>query len=78
MNDPTEQFQKVQISNTEYLRLLIQTDPKHRDRLWCIQLEEHLTNMENHQGCWRLQQEREFLREVWSKVTSKNQKGKIK
>ena len=61
----------VQISSTEYLRLLLQQDQKYRNRMWCIQLEEHLTNMENHQGWIKLRPERELLRKVYEELMKK-------
>jgi hypothetical protein len=51
---------------------LIQQDPKYRDRMWCIQLEEHLTNMEDHQGSWRLGVERKLLNEVYENLQTKH------
>ena len=68
MRETYETPPSVHISSTEYLRLLIQQDPKYRDRMWCIQLEEHLTNMESHQGMLRLRLERELLRKVYENL----------
>ncbi len=72
MNTTNEHSTSVQILNTEYLRLLIQQDSKYRDRMWCIQLEEHLTNMEDHQGSWRLGVERKLLNEVYENLQTKH------
>ena len=71
MSETYETSPSVQITSTEYLRLLLQQDHKYRNRMWCIQLEEHLTNMENHQGRWKLRPERELLRQVYEELTKK-------
>ena len=71
MSETYETTPSVQISSTEYLRLLLQQDPKYRDRMWCLQMEEHLTNMENHQGWIRLKPEREFLNKVYEGLSKK-------
>ena len=71
MSETYETPPSVQISSTEYLRLLLQQDPKYRDRMWCLQMEEHLTNMENHQGRRKLRPERELLRQVYEELTKK-------
>ena len=71
MSETYEPTPLVQISSTEYLRLLLQQDQKYRNRMWCIQLEEHLTNMENHQGWIKLRPERELLRKVYEELMKK-------
>ena len=69
MNDPEEQQNYlVQISNTDYLRLLMQTDPKYRDRYWCYQLEEQLTRMEFISHYRRFEIERRILRETYENL----------
>ena len=67
MNTTNEHPTSVLISNTEYLRMLIQTDPRHRDRFWCIRLGEHIINMERHQGML-FKEERKLLNEVYENL----------
>ena len=69
MNDPEEQQNYlVQISNTDYLRLLMQTDPQYRDRYWCYQLEEHLRRCECFAPAFRFSNERKLLNEVYENL----------
>ena len=53
----------VELTNTEYLRLLLQVDPKFRDRMWVLQCREHIQKME-----WitktRLLKERDIVDQV--------------
>ena len=67
MNTTKEHPTSVLISNTEYLRLLIQINPKYRDRFWCIRLGEHISNMERHQGML-FKEERNLLNEVYENL----------
>ena len=69
MNDPEEQQNYlVQISNTDYLRLLMQTDPQYRDRIWCYQLEEHLRRCECFAPAFRFSNERKLLNETYENL----------
>ena len=70
MNDPEEQQNYlVQISNTDYLRLLMQTDPQYRDRYWCYQLEEQLKRMEFISFIYhRFENERKILNETYENL----------
>ena len=68
MNTTEEEQQNlVYLTNTEYLRMLMQTDPKYRDRYWCIRLGEHICLMESQQGLL-FKQERKLLNEVYENL----------
>ena len=68
MNTPEEQKSLVQLTNTEYLRMLVQTDPKFRDRFWCYQMEEHQKNMEFFAPQYRFSNERRLLNETYENL----------
>ena len=68
MNTPEEQQSLVQLTNTEYLRMLVQTAPKFRDRFWCYQMEEHLKNMEFFAPQYRFSNERRLLNETYENL----------
>ena len=40
----------VQITNTDYLKLLLQIAPEYRDRFWVLQTLEHISVMEDITG----------------------------
>jgi len=66
MNTPDEEQQNlVYLTNTEYLRMLMQIDPQYRDRIWCYQLEEHLRRCESFAPAFRFNNERRLLNEVY-------------
>ena len=67
MNTTYKPQTSVTISNTEYLRMMIQTDTQYRDRYWCIRLGEHISNMERHQGML-FKEERNLLNEVYENL----------
>ena len=68
MNDPEEQQNLVYLTNTEYLRMLMQTNPQYRDRIWCYQLEEHLRRCESFTQAFRFNNERKLLNEVYENL----------
>ena len=47
----------VHITNTDFLRLLLQTDIKYRDSYWILQTREHLAKMSDITGRRLLRQE---------------------
>ena len=78
MNDPEEQQNYlVQISNTDYLRLLMQTDPQYRDRYWCYQLEEQLRRMEFISHYRRFEIERRILKKLMKTLKKHIEEGKV-
>ena len=52
----------VQLTNTDFLRLLLQTDHKYRDIFWVYQMKEHLAKMSSITGT-RLVKEEQLVRE---------------
>ena len=67
MNTTYKPQTSVTISNTEYLRIMIQTDTQYRDRYWCIRLGEHICLMESQQGML-FKEERKLLNEVYENL----------
>ena len=63
-----EQQNLVYLTNTEYLRMLMQTDPKYRDRIWCYQLEEYLRRCECFAPAFRFSNERKLLNEAYENL----------
>ena len=64
-----EQQNLVYLTNTEYLRMLMQTDPQYRDRIWCYQLEEQLKRMEFISFFYhRFENERKILNETYENL----------
>ena len=53
----------VHITNTDFLKLLLQTDIKYRDSYWVLQTREHLAKMSDITGR-RLSREESIVSEV--------------
>ena len=61
----------VQITLTDYLRLLLQTDIKYRDSFWVLQTREHLAKMSDITGI-RLSKEESIVNETEDRLKSEN------
>ena len=61
----------VHITNTDFLRLLLQTDIKYRDSYWALQTREHLAKMSEITGR-RLSREESFVSEVEDRLKSES------
>ena len=59
----------VHITNTDFLRLLLQTDIKYRDSFWILQTREHLAKMSDITGR-RLSKEESIVNEVEERLKS--------
>ena len=59
----------VHITNTDFLRLLLQTDLKYRDSYWVFQTREHLAKMSDITGR-RLSKEESIVNEVEERLKS--------
>ena len=59
----------VHITNTDFLRLLLQTDIKYRDSYWVFQTREHLAKMSDITGR-RLSREEFIVNEVEERLKS--------
>ena len=59
----------VNITLTDYLRLLLQTDIKYRDSYWVLQTREHLAKMSDITGR-RLSREESIVNEVEERLKS--------
>ena len=59
----------VNITLTDYLRLLLQTDIKYRDSYWVLQTREHLARMSDITGR-RLSREESIVNEVEERLKS--------
>jgi len=59
----------VQITLTDYLRLLLQTDIKYRDSFWVLQTREHLARMSDITGR-RLSREESIVNETEDRLKS--------
>ena len=59
----------VHITNTDFLRLLLQTDIKYRDSYWVLQTREHLAKMSDITGR-RLSREESIVNEVEDRLKS--------
>ena len=59
----------VHITNTDFLRLLLQTDIKYRDSYWILQTREHLAKMSDITGR-RLSREEFIVNEVEERLKS--------
>ena len=59
----------VHITNTDFLRLLLQTDLKYRDSYWILQTREHLAKMSDTTGI-RLSKEESIVNEVEERLKS--------
>ena len=59
----------VNITLTDYLRLLLQTDIKYRDSFWILQTREHLAKMSEITGR-RLSREESIVNEVEERLKS--------
>ena len=53
----------MQLTNTDFLRLLLQTDPKYRDSFWVLQMKEHISKMSDITGT-RLVKEEQLVRDT--------------
>ena len=53
----------VQLTNTDFLRLLLQTDHKYRDTFWVYQMKEHIAKMSSITGT-RLLKEEQLVKET--------------
>jgi len=61
----------VHITNTDFLRLLLQTDIKYRDSYWVLQTREHLAKMSDITGR-RLSREECIVNEVEERLKSES------
>ena len=61
----------VHITNTDFLRLLLQTDIKYRDSYWVLQTREHLAKMSDITGR-RLSREESIVNEVEERLKSES------
>ena len=59
----------VHITNTDFLKLLLQTDLKYRDSYWVLQTREHLEKMSDITGR-RLSREESIVTEVEERLKS--------
>ena len=59
----------VHITNTDFLRLLLQTDIKYRDSFWILQIREHLAKMSEITGR-RLSREESIVNETEERLKS--------
>ena len=59
----------VQLTNTDFLRLLLQTDPKYRDSFWVLQMKEHISKMSDITGR-RLSREESIVNETEERLKS--------
>ena len=59
----------VQLTNTDFLRLLLQTDPKYRDSFWVLQMKEHISKMSDITGR-RLSREEFIVNETEERLKS--------
>jgi len=59
----------VQLTNTDFLRLLLQTEPKYRDSFWVLQMKEHISKMSDITGR-RLSREESIVNEVEERLKS--------
>jgi len=59
----------MHITNTDFLRLLLQTDIKYRDSYWVLQTREHLAKMSEITGR-RLCKEESIVNEVEERLKS--------
>ena len=59
----------VHITNTDFLRLLLQTDIKYRDSYWILQTREHLAKMSDITGR-RLCKEESIVNETEERLKS--------
>ena len=59
----------VHITNTDFLRLLLQTDIKYRDSYWILQTREHLAKMSDITGR-RLSREKSIVNETEKRLKS--------
>ena len=61
----------VHITNTDFLRLLLQTDIKYRDSYWILQTREHLAKMSEITGR-RLSREESIVNKVEERLKSEH------
>ena len=59
----------VHITNTDFLKLLLQTDSKYRDSFWVLQMKEHISKMSDITGR-RLSREESIVNEVEDRLKS--------
>ena len=59
----------VHITNTDFLKLLLQTDIKYRDSYWVLQTREHIAKMSDITGR-RLSKEESIVTEVEERLKS--------
>jgi len=61
----------VHITNTDFLKLLLQTDLKYHDSYWVLQTREHLANRSDTTGI-RLSKEESIVNEVEERLKSES------
>ena len=61
----------VHITNTDFLKLLLQTDLKYRDSYWVLQTREHIAKMSEMTGR-RLCKEESIVNETEDRLKSEN------
>ena len=59
----------VHITNTDFLKLLLQTDLKYRDSFWVLQMKEHISKMSDITGR-RLSREESIVNETEERLKS--------
>ena len=59
----------VHITNTDFLKLLLQTDLKYRDSFWVLQMKEHISKMSDITGR-RLSREEFIVNETEERLNS--------
>ena len=59
----------VHITNTDFLKLLLQTDSKYRDSFWVLQMKEHISKMSDITGR-RLSREEFIVNETEERLNS--------
>jgi len=59
----------VHITNTDFLKLLLQTDSKYRDSFWVLQMKEHISKMSDITGR-RLSREESIVNETEERLKS--------
>ena len=59
----------VEISNSEYLKLLMETAPEHQDLVWCLRTKLQLKKMQHLSG-YRLTEQLEKVDEKFNEINA--------
>ena len=62
----------VEISNSEYLELLLDTSPEHQDLYWCIRTKMQLRNVQSLSG-YNLQEQLEKVDSKFKEIQNRNE-----